>query len=365
MRTPKNQPEKYEEELPKALTECAKERQEVLAVGGLHILGTERHESRRIDNQLRGRSGRQGDPGSSRFFISLQDELMRLFGSDRVAKMMDVMKWEDGEPIIHPWVTKAIARAQTRVEMMNFDRRKRLLDYDSVMNTQRQIVYEVRDMALLNQDVDTYILEAAAEVLDAAIEADCPQRVPAAEWDTKHLAEFMRRLFAVQMPDAVMSGTGMTREALSEMLHAEVKGSFEAKMKVFPDDVFMSMCRQIILMQVDAKWKDHLHSMDSLREGIGWRGVGGSDPLVEYKNEGFVLFQQMMDTLREEMLAFIWHVNPMPAERRPARRVVEAKASPARGGDEEEKGVPSVKKVGRNDPCPCGSGKKYKKCCGA
>jgi preprotein translocase subunit SecA len=394
MRTPKNQPELFDDELRKAREECAKEHEEVVALGGLHIIGTERHESRRIDNQLRGRAGRQGDPGSSRFYISLEDDLMRLFGSDRVAKMMDVMKWETGEPIIHPWVTKAIARAQTRVEMMNFDRRKRLLDYDNVMNQQREVVYELRDMALMNKDVETYILEAAEDLVDAALDEDAPLKTPPSEWDTKHLADTLRRIFAVSIPDEALGGAAASRDALRAMLADEVKGGFEKRKSEFGPDMYLNVCRQIILMQVDAKWKDHLHTMDALREGIGWRGLGGNDPLVEYKHEGFALFGAMMDGLREEMVAFVYHVAPAPpSERREPREPRQPRQLSGRPGTRppalsgpasarqpaaESDGAaafgsaaaavaaaPQVKKIGRNDPCPCGSGKKFKKCCGA
>ncbi len=361
IRTPKNQPELFEEELARATEECRAEHDQVVALGGLHILGTERHEARRIDNQLRGRAGRQGDPGSSRFFISLEDDLMRLFGSERVAKMMDVMKWEDGEPIIHPWVTKAIARAQNRVEMMNFDRRKRLLDYDNVMNQQREVIYELRDMALHNQDIEAYLTEAAEEGLEAALEADAPPKVAPREWNAKHLAEFLRRQYAVAMPEAVLEGSGVTRDALREMLLSEVRGGIVKRKEIFGPEVFLGICRQIILMLVDQKWKEHLHAMDALREGIGWRGMGGSDPLVEYKHEAFSLFGGMIDALREEMVAFAFHVTPQPARPAPRPRPQPAVMGP---GDESAGGV-QVKKVGRNDPCPCGSGRKYKKCCGA
>jgi preprotein translocase subunit SecA len=359
LRTPKNQPELFEEELRKATEECGTEHDQVVALGGLHILGTERHEARRIDNQLRGRAGRQGDSGSSRFYISLEDELMRLFGSDRVARMMDVMKWEEGEPIIHPWVTKAIARAQQRVEMMNFDRRKRLLDYDNVMNQQREVIYELRDMALeaKSEEIFQWLIDAATEEIDAVIAADAPPKVPISEWNTTHLVEHLRRQFSSRLTPDVLVGPGASPESMREMILSEIQGGIEERKQVFGEEEYTGVCRQIILMQVDSKWKEHLNTMDGVREGIGWRGVGGNDPLVEYKHEAFRHFEELIGALHNEIVRFAFHVAPVSQSRRPAPRT----ATRPGGQDDDDR----QKKVGRNDPCPCGSGKKYKKCCGA
>jgi len=359
LRTPRNQPELFADEFRKVTEECGAERDQVVALGGLHILGTERHEARRIDNQLRGRSGRQGDPGSSRFYISLEDELMRLFGSDRVARMMDVMKWEENEPIIHPWVTKAIARAQQRVEMMNFDRRKRLLDYDNVMNQQREVIYELRDMALEAEGAEIFqwLIDAATEEIDAVIAADAPPRVPISEWNTAHLVDYLRRQFSSRLTPDVLVGPGATPESMREMILSEIQGGLDERKQVFGEKEYIGISRQIILMQVDSKWKEHLSAMDGVREGIGWRGVGGSDPLVEYKHEAFRHFEELIGALHDEIVRFAFHVAPVNQPRRPAGR-------PAPGIDGKNDDA-HRKKVGRNDPCPCGSGKKYKKCCGA
>ncbi|PIU46230.1 MAG: preprotein translocase subunit SecA [Candidatus Hydrogenedentes bacterium CG07_land_8_20_14_0_80_42_17] len=360
LRTPKNQPELFEKELEKAQAECKIEHEQVISLGGLHIHGTERHESRRIDNQLRGRSGRQGDPGSSRFMVSLEDDLMRLFGSDKVAKMMDAMHWEDGEPIIHPWVTKAIARAQNRVEMMNFDRRKRLFEYDNVMNEQRRVIYELRDMALLNLDVESYIMESAEELFGSIFESSIPEKTSSGEWNLSYLLETLNRIFASPLREASMI-EGLDRDALREMLWSEILALFKSRKERFGEENFSYIIKQIILMLVDQKWKEHLYTMDSLREGIGWRGMGGTDPLVEYKHEGFALFENLIQTLRQELVTWALHVEPaVHTPQRQTRRTLIM-------SDEEkiEKEPVRVKKIGRNDTCPCGSGKKYKKCCGA
>ncbi|RMH58054.1 MAG: preprotein translocase subunit SecA [Candidatus Hydrogenedentota bacterium] len=352
-------PESYERELSRAKEECAREHEQVVAVGGLHILGTERHESRRIDNQLRGRSGRQGDPGSSRFYLSLEDDLMRLFGSERVAKMMDVMKWEEGEPISHKLVTKAVARAQERVEMMNFERRKRLLDYDNVMNQQREIIYDLRATALEAEDIDDYILEAAEEFLDAAIEENIPARSKPQDWNIDHLLEIMRRLFDLDLPREALEGARMERDEVREMLWSEIRGRFEKKQREIGTEQFHHLSRQVMLMIVDSKWKEHLYAMDALREGIGWRGVGGDDPLVAYKREAFFLFSDLVSNLREELVSFLFHVQPVSEQ--PRRRAAVSRSAPA---GRKRKAAVAAGKIGRNDPCPCGSGKKYKKCCG-
>jgi preprotein translocase subunit SecA len=392
------------------------EHDEVVALGGLHIIATERHEARRIDNQLRGRAGRQGDPGSSRFYLSLEDDLMRIFGSDRIAGLMQRLGMEEGVPIEHKMVTNAIARAQKQVEAQNFAVRKHLLEYDDVMNKQRESIYSLRrellegKIHLTDEDaVETreYLMTLAEELIDSTVETYAGPEVDPEDRDFGAMTQAVADIFG--MEPAALNGmdlSGMTTEEITDALWAPILQKYETKEKLIPTDILRRVERDIMLQIVDAQWKDHLYSLDHLKEGIGLRGYGQRDPLVEYKKESFALFQAMKDRVEEEIVRWLWRLTPVTGEegeagttapvrptqpRRPPQQMTlnspqsappaspfgairghaggpaQAAPRPARtGGDDVVKQVKRDEpKVGRNDPCPCGSGKKYKKCHGA
>ncbi len=355
-------------------------------VGGLHVIGTERHEARRIDNQLRGRSGRQGDPGSSRFYLSMEDDLLRIFGSDRLAGLMQRLGMEEGQEIEHPFVSKAIENAQRRVEGRNFEIRKQLLEYDNVMNKQREVIYEERRKVLEGENLREHYLGMIEEAMDSVTAGYTPEE----EASFTIVSESVRKVFPVFLEG--LEGQG--REALLDGLIERAKKAYEEKEKQVGVDFLRHLERMILLDIVDSKWKEHLRGMDNLREGIGLRAYGQKDPLVEYKREAYEAFQVMIDSIKEDALEFIFRVQPMDPEKIPqprAKRTVplqflhpEASSAMARpetavSGDQPRSSVaeamspsgsprPAVShenKVGRNDPCPCGSGKKYKKCHGA
>jgi len=388
------------------------EHDEVIGIGGLHILGTERHEARRIDNQLRGRAGRQGDPGSSRFYLSLEDDLMRIFGSERIAGLMQRLGMEEGVPIEHGMVTRAIERAQKQVEAQNFSVRKHLLEYDDVMNKQRESVYTLRREILENRihlsdeeifDTRGYLLGLAEDILDAQIERFAGAQVDAEEWDLDALAREVERVFGFEQEQLdALKLDEMNSDEVGDALWAAIKKSYEDKEQLVGAELLRRVERDIMLQIVDEQWKDHLYSLDHLKEGIGLRGYGQRDPLVEYKRESFDLFTAMKERIEEAMVRYVMWLRPVmneqaPAQPRPVARrptamtmnkaeaasafgtarpapaaVAAASASgrqapvPARtGGDDVVKTVRREEpKVGRNDPCPCGSGKKYKKCHG-
>ncbi|MGH9313712.1 MAG: preprotein translocase subunit SecA [Vicinamibacterales bacterium] len=392
------------------------EHDEVVRAGGLHIIGTERHEARRIDNQLRGRAGRQGDPGSSRFYLSLEDDLMRIFGSDRISGLMQRLGMEEGVPIEHGMVTRAIERAQRQVEAQNFSVRKHLLEYDDVMNKQRENVYGLRRELLegeirigeVNSDetevVDTrgYLMATAEDLLEATVEQYLPRDAHPEDWDLDALRQAVAEIFALEASDFTgLDFATMERPEIRDAIWERAKQGYDEKEKLLPSEVLRRIERDIMLQVADTQWKDHLYSLDHLKEGIGLRGYGQRDPLVEYKKESFSLFTAMRDRVDEEMVRYLWRLRPMPAQeegslgvgvRTPPRRssplvfndpssqpssffgsaprsasAVAEPPRPARvGGDDAQ--VKTVRrdepKVGRNDPCPCGSGKKYKKCHG-
>jgi len=355
--------EEYERALQKAREICEKDREKVIAAGGLHILGTERHESRRIDNQLRGRSGRQGDPGSSRFYLSLEDDLMRIFGSDRVSGLMGKLGMEESQPIEHKWVSKAIESSQKKVEAHNFDIRKHLLEYDDVNNKQRSEIYSFRREILTSENVKDRILEMAENVLDDILSKHCPENQHPEEWDLKTLRDALYGQFAIYPELEVMDF-----EDLRARLLEEIKRAYEAKEQEIGPDTFRYLEKMILLQVVDTQWKDHLLSMDHLKEGVGLRGYGQRDPLVEYKREAFEIFADLSDRVASEVVARLMKIQiaredtverqfaPKPA------RMIYGRGS--RGESTKPQTVVKDKKIGRNAPCVCGSGKKYKKCCG-
>ncbi|MDD4940337.1 MAG: preprotein translocase subunit SecA [Candidatus Omnitrophica bacterium] len=378
----------YEDEYRKVLERFRQETQEehekVVGLGGLHVLGTERHEARRIDNQLRGRCGRQGDPGSSRFYVSLEDDLMRLFGSDRLAGMMTTLGLEEGEVINHPWVSKSIEVAQRRVETHNFEIRKQLLEYDNVMNKQREVIYTQRRAVLEGTSLKEEVLGIVGRAIDGYLQAAMQEGERSLEAvKAQELCDLLSAKFGMDITAGEMQGKDVS--AVRDMLSAAVNGCYEAKEAAAGPDAIRYMERMVFLQIIDTKWKDHLYAMDKLREGIGLRAYGHRDPLIEYKNEAFNDFSQMIAGIEDEAAEVILKLQP---ERRPQRvktvfdtssqHMVHPQAQkfePAPGPSEPRSAQPhprqappaaavSHPRVGRNDPCPCGSGKKYKKCCG-
>ncbi len=396
--------------------QCDAEHDEVVALQGLHIVATERHEARRIDNQLRGRAGRQGDPGASRFYLSLEDDLMRIFGSDRISGLMQKLGMEENVPIEHGMVSRAIERAQKQVEAQNFSVRKHLLEYDDVMNKQRENIYALRRQVLEGkiqfQDEDghetvvgtrDYLMDLAEEILDSLVEAYAARQADFEQWDLDALKLEVSRVFAIDT--SAVDFTDRTSDEIRDALWEAVGLSYAEKEQTVGREVLERVERDIMLQIVDSQWKDHLYSLDHLKEGIGLRGYGQKDPLIEYKKESFDLFQAMKDRVDEEIVRYLWWLRPVvndeaaPVVRRPAPRraaplilndpSAESQSllssargqapeqaspfgpshdrQPARvGGDDAA--LKTIRrdepKVGRNDPCPCGSGKKYKKCHG-
>ena len=374
---PETEPEAFQAALARYRETCATERDQVLAAGGLHILGTERHESRRIDNQLRGRSGRQGDPGSSRFYLSLDDDLMRIFGSDRIKGLMGRLGMAEGEPIEHSLVTKSIERAQKQVEGRNFETRKHLLEYDDVMNKQREAIYKLRRDILDGREGRDYVLEVAHGILGALIESHCPEKVDPQEWDLPGLRTEFLAFFNISVNDSGMNldelGIDELRDALTEAIDAR----YLDRETRHGAEVMRAFERAIMLHSVDVAWKDHLLALDHLKEGIGLRGYGQRDPLQEYKRESFDLFQAMKDRVEDDMIQKLFRYEPMTEEQLLEQRRRQERAAPrielsappktegAAAPGRPQQVVHRDNKVGRNDPCPCGSGKKYKKCHGA
>ncbi|HET9372677.1 MAG TPA: preprotein translocase subunit SecA [Vicinamibacterales bacterium] len=405
-RAPRAQYEAIYNELKR---ETDREHDQVVNDGGLHIIGTERHEARRIDNQLRGRAGRQGDPGSSRFYLSLEDDLMRIFGTSRISGLMQRLGMEEGVPIEHGMVTKAIERAQKQVEAQNFSVRKHLLEYDDVMNKQRENIYSLRRELLEGkiaigegEPVDTraYLMTIAEELAENLIDTHANKEQDPEEWDLGALERAVGELFGLNPEDVAALKLGeLNPTEMFDAIYGLATEAYDAKEKMIEIDpaILRRVERDIMLQIVDAQWKDHLYSLDHLKEGIGLRGYGQRDPLVEYKRESFQLFQAMKDRIDEEMVRYLWRLRPVvsgeapPPVRQPQRPqqmtlsggASTATAAPPRtaaaaspggpprpartGGDDAP--VKTVRhdepKIGRNDPCWCGSGKKYKKCHGA
>ncbi|HEX5431602.1 MAG TPA: SEC-C metal-binding domain-containing protein, partial [Bryobacteraceae bacterium] len=415
-------PEEWEAALSAVRPEIEKEHEEVIALGGLHILGTERHESRRIDNQLRGRAGRQGDPGSARFYLSLQDDLMRIFGGPKMQNLMLRLGMEEDVPIESKMISKRIRSAQEAVEAQNFASRKHVLEYDDVMNKQRQAVYGMRRALLEGQDQKARVVEIIEGMLGAFMDTRCPEKGHITTWDWNGLETDILTQFGVKIHPEELAN--LSRREVENEIQDQLVKKYEEKESMIGEELMRETERMIMLNVIDNQWKDHLLSMDHLKEGIGLRGYGQKDPLVEYKKESFVLFQEMMDRIEDEAIRYLFFLQIAPADAFGGRP-----ASPGGDGavpnvpypelwsddDEEEEESPAIvgvaaeqrraaqdsvldftrniqrkkqreldqlqlvggeasgpkkptvsqKKAGRNDPCPCGSGKKYKKCCGA
>ncbi|MCL4455801.1 MAG: preprotein translocase subunit SecA [Nitrospirae bacterium] len=351
--------EEFKAAYDKAKDICDNEKDGVLAAGGLHIMGTERHEARRIDNQLRGRSGRQGDPGASKFYLSLEDDLMRIFGSDRINGLMNLLKMDESIPIENKMVTKAIENAQKRVEAHNFDIRKHLLEYDDVMNKQRKEIYSFRREALQSESLKERVMEMMEDGVDELLSIYCPD---AGEWDINGLKDALYGLFAVDLKSDGFSSVDDLRDfVISQAQEAYDRKEAEAGAE------FMRYIEKMVLLQViDAQWKDHLLGIDHVKEGIGLRGYAQRDPLVEYKKEAFDLFAEMSGRITSEVLMRLFKIQVRHEEEQEIKMKSQQQLVYNRAeGDSAPQPVHKEKKVGRNDPCPCGSGKKYKKCCGA
>ena len=336
-------------------------------LGGLHIIGTERHESRRIDNQLRGRAGRQGDRGSSRFYVSLEDDLMRLFGSERVSAIMERLGWEADEVIEHPQISKAIENAQKRLESYHFDIRKQVLEYDNVMNQQRETIYSQRRTVLERGDLRDNILDMLQRQVDFALDYYADDKLPQEDWDlvslTQRLAELTNQLVRLTPQDL----SGKPREELRDLLANRVTAAYEERERAIGEEQMRELERLILLRVMDSKWMEHLRAMDDLREGIGLRAYGQRDPLMEYKFEAYEMFQAMLQEMQEDVIQLLFRVRLVSEEQqRQQDRLAQAVTNRNGDGDGGNKQVPVRRetKVGRNDPCPCGSGKKYKRCCG-
>jgi preprotein translocase subunit SecA len=374
-RAGEDDPEQFEKVVNEMRSLCEEDRNTVLDAGGLHILGTERHESRRIDNQLRGRSGRQGDPGSSRFFLSLEDDLMRIFGSDRISGLMERLGMTEGQEIENRMVTKAIENAQKRVEAHNFDIRKHLLEYDDVMNMQREAVYGQRRGILGTEDLSSEIHEMIQETVREVFDTHIDPRAHRDEWDLGGLSDHFFTVFGFK-PEVHSLENGA--DELEETLVSSALDAYRAKEADFGVETARKLEKILYLQILDNQWKDHLYGMDQLREGIGLRGYGQRDPLSEYKIEGFGMFEVMMNQVREDTVRTLFLVQVAEEENLPRRRqqsysmsrgqidrADQRRESPGTQPPRQQTIRRETRKVGRNEPCPCGSGRKYKKCCGA
>ncbi|HZK24036.1 MAG TPA: preprotein translocase subunit SecA [Oscillospiraceae bacterium] len=353
--------ERYQQLLAAYEEQSKQEREQVLAVGGLHILGTERHESRRIDNQLRGRAGRQGDPGSSQFYISLEDDLMRLFGGENIFGVMEKLGLDEDTPIDHPLISRALESAQKKVENRNFETRKHILEYDNVINEQREVIYSQRRRVLEGESLRETVLEWLPELLTNAMDQYAPAGVFAEEWDGRGLLAWAEALFLPPRRWTAAALAENDRDELFALLLEAAVATYTAREAKLGAEKMRELERVVILRAVDAKWMIHIDAMDMLRHEIGLRAYGQRDPLVEYKYEAKNMFDQMIAEIQEESVALLYQVQLVEPPQRQAVAVTN-ETPPSQGTAVH--GPASAKKVGRNDPCPCGSGKKYKKCCG-
>jgi preprotein translocase subunit SecA len=397
--------DKWNDAYNKYKKETDAEHEKVVSVGGLHILGTERHEARRIDNQLRGRAGRQGDPGSSRFYLSLEDDLMRIFAKQWVSTLLQRLGMEEGVPIESKMISRRIEAAQKAVEAQNFESRKHVLEYDDVMNKQRVAVYGLRKELLSGIDQKELILEDyVASMVADALDKFAPRNVHADQWDLEGLNKFLAEQFGLDLEKQGVDAGQLNRQELGDQIFEKLKEIYDAKEKQIGADAMRYHERMIMLSVLDTQWKDHLLNMDHLKEGIGLRGYGQHDPLVEYKRESFDMFEDMMQRSQQDAVRYLFHMQIMEApaaqaaavvdasngdqpqqtlppprrrastsmddleaqfQRRKKRELEQARMAGSNGNTAPQQVVRGQAKVGRNDPCPCGSGKKYKKCHGA
>ena len=379
---PKEHQEEYQKEVEKLSPVWQEEHDKVLELGGVHIIGTERHEARRIDNQLRGRSGRQGDPGSSRFYLSLEDDLMRIFGSDNISGLMHKLGMEEGVPIESKLITRQIERAQKQVEGRNFEVRKHLLEYDDVMNKQRVEIYRFRREMLEGQDQKEYILGLADDIVIEFLDSYAHLEADPEEWDLENLKINLRRVYGIDLPQNVDQ---LSRPQLEEELLNRIKSKYQEKESQVGTEMMRWYESMVMLQIMDQQWKDHLLVLDHLKEGIGLRGYGQRDPLVEYKRESFELFEKLWNRATEEIVRMLFLLRPISEEDERDLLRTRRQQQPLSYSQPEDNPEPvwqpsqpqgqqsaaavktvvrNTRKVGRNEPCPCGSGKKYKKCCG-
>jgi preprotein translocase subunit SecA len=345
----------------------------VIALGGLHVLGTERHEARRIDNQLRGRSGRQGDPGSSQFYLSLQDDLLRLFGSDRIGGIMDKMNFPDDLPIAHPIINRSIENAQRQVESRNFEIRKHVLDYDDVMNKQREVIYERRKKALLEENLKEASIEMIENLINTSFDSHLSANIYPEEWDIEEYKNYLISMFGKDISKNILEkdkfeSSRPDRIELKEKVLEQALKVHEGREKEFGDGIMRQLEKIVVLNVIDNRWRDHLLEMDYLKEGIGLRSYGQHDPLVEYKHESFHLFKDMIEEVKNDTVKLLYNARIYSGEEQERQHEKQYKNVSTSGpGDEtaaKKEPIINKEKIGRNDPCPCGSGKKYKKCCG-
>jgi preprotein translocase subunit SecA len=359
----------YEPILKKFEGQTDAEHDEVVDLGGLYVLGTERHESRRIDNQLRGRSGRQGDPGASLFYLSLEDDLMRMFASDRVASIMERLKWPDEEPIVAKMVTRAVENAQKQIEELNFERRKNVLKYDDIMNTQREVIYGERRKILEGHDLREEALEMVEQVVGDVVATYCPPDVFPEEWDRDQLLVALNEVFPVSVRPEDLEDVKDLPE-MQERLIEQALEVYEAKESAVTPQTMRELERIVLLNITDTKWREHLYEMDYLQEGIHLRAYAQKDPLTEYRREAFEMFEELVQSIREDFVRYIYRVELVRQEALAKTKGVQENRGEVEAGAGAS--APAVNpnqarsdKVPRNAPCPCGSGKKYKKCHGA
>jgi len=372
---PNEDPEKLRSQIEASHSE---ERDKVLAAGGLFVLATERHESRRIDNQLRGRSGRQGDAGRSSFFLSLEDDLMRIFGSERLDKVLSTLGMEEGEAIVHPWVNKSLERAQAKVEGRNFDIRKQLLKFDDVMNDQRKAIFEQRLEILNSTEIGEIVEDMREEVLDDAVETYMPAKAYAEQWKTEDLETYVKDIFNVNLPIVEWADEdGVDNEIIRDRISNSVDEFMDEKAKVFGAENMSKICKQILLQTIDRKWREHLLKLEHLRSVVSFRGYAQRDPLNEYKNEAFQLFESLLGSLRLDVTKYMGQVRPLTEEEQKAivQQVVSQQQPSNQSEQTKENGLAVTRgpenempknwhNTGRNEKCPCGSGKKFKHCHG-
>ena len=356
----------YEDFVEQYKDELQEEKAKVIAAGGLHIIGTERHESRRIDNQLRGRAGRQGDPGSSTFYISAEDDLMRLFGGDRFKNAIDMMNMPEGDSIKSPLLTKLIESAQRKVEGNNYGIRKHVLKYDDVMNKQREVIYTERKKLLDGADFRDNIVAMIKDVIASFVNTMCFEKEDCGDWDFKSLFMHLKAIFDIDMED--ISGLNIKdvhKDELIDMLTEHALKKYEAKEREFTPEKFREVERIVLLQVVDDKWMDHIDAMDQLKQGIGLRSMAQEDPARAYAIEGFDMFEAMNEAIKEDTLRILFHVeDPSKVKRKEQSKNIKEGFEGDNAGEKKKPFVRKTKKIGRNDPCPCGSGKKYKNCCG-
>ncbi len=355
----------YKELLEQTKNELKDEQAKVIEVGGLHIIGTERHESRRIDNQLRGRSGRQGDPGSTRFYISLEDDLMRLFAGDKVKTIIETLRMPEDEPLEAGMLTRTIETAQSRVEGRNFDIRKHVLQYDNVMNKQREVIYTERRRVLLGEDLKDYVFNMIDDLINKGVSMFTTEEKFTDNWDLVGFAKYITETFNILISFDGENNEDISKELMKERAKNAVVRYYARQEAEFGEETFREIERIILLRNVDTKWMDHIDAMDQLRQGIGLRAIGNEDPVRAYQVEGFDMFEELTAEIQEDTVKMLMRVRPQEKiQRKEVAKITGTSGADVGGTGKPQPVVKKEKKIGRNDPCPCGSGKKYKKCCG-